>query len=432
MSADGTRSHDELIEAALRRRPSDERAYAEPLGAVVAGSVVQRVRPVVRSKGRTGGLAAVAIVVVLLALGVGFATVGLSSWPPAGPGGPTARPQLTGLIGCSGSQPGFSPDLIASALTSGVANAEKADSSPAAALRALLASDQSRTLPVSGWMVVSQSVNEVRYLSMSGVTFGWVFVDVQSGPPASGGIAAAGWRVNRWGTCDLYAVPPDGYGTATWIVDPAQPYVAGTTELHILFTELACYGANAVGHFEANVAYSATAVTVTAFGWHGVDPQPCTASPATFSIVLHLDRPLGSLALMDGGPWPAKTRASSGQAASTSTPGVEVTIPPGHVVSPGCSIVPAVGVADGCGALPSAAPSVAGSVGPTPAATFLTYLVVSGDNMSKIAAKLNVRLWELQQANPEVPPDGHIEVGQILRIPSPGQLSQPSAAPSPS
>jgi LysM repeat protein len=122
-----------------------------------------------------------------------------------------------------------------------------------------------------------------------------------------------------------------------------------------------------------------------------------------------------------GGP-AVGSEGTGGTAAPSGTPAL--------APSPGCSIVPAVTTVGGCGALPSAAPSVAGSVGPTPAATFLTYLVVSGDNMSKIAAKLNVRLWELQQANPEVPPDGHIEVGQILRIPSPGQISPPSAAPS--
>jgi len=101
-------------------------------------------------------------------------------------------------------------------------------------------------------------------------------------------------------------------------------------------------------------------------------------------------------------------------------------------VSPGCSIVPAVGSPDVCGVNPSAAPSVAVSGGPTPAASFLIYHMVSGDYMSTIARRFNLRHWELQQANPEVPPDGHIEVGQILRIPSPGQLSQPLAAPSPS
>jgi hypothetical protein len=197
------------IEAALRRRPSEERTYVEPLTALVAsaGAGVQRVRPVVRSRGRTGGLAAVAIVVVLLAAGIGLATAGLPNGPARGPAG------------------------------------------------------------------------------------------------------------------------------------------------------------------------------------------------------------------------------ASGQPNGTQTPAMEVTIPPGPVVSPACSIVPAAPTTQGCGGSPITAPTVASSAGPTPAATFLMYFVMSGDNMSKIAAKFNVKLWELQQANPEVPPDGHIEVGQLLRIPSPGQFSQSSVAP---
>jgi LysM repeat protein len=423
---------DQRIEAALRRRPSEERAYAEPLAALVAntGVGVQRLRPVMRSRGRTGGLAAVAMVVVLLAAGVGLAIVGLPNGRAGGPaevsGGGIA---LTGLIGCSGSQPGFSPDLIASAFTSGIANAEKADSSAAAALRALLASDQSRALPAANWLLVSESPNEVQYLAGSPYTFSWVYVDVQSGSPAGSAVGTGGWHAASWGICDLYAVPPDGYDTLTWTVDPAQPYVAGSTELHILSTEPACYGANAVGRFEANVAYGTTAVTVTAFGSHGVDPQPCTASPATFAVVLHLDRPLGGLALMDGGPWPAKTRESSGQAASTSTPGIEVTIPPGLEVSPGCSVVPAAPTIQGCGASPIAAPSVVSGAGPTPAATFMTYVVMPGDYMSKIAAKFALQLWELKLANPKVADLDHIVVGQILNIPSPGQLAPPSATP---
>ena len=119
----------------------------------------------------------------------------------------------------------------------------------------------------------------------------------------------------------------------------------------------------------------------------------------------------------------------SGQPNGTQTRGMEVTTPPGFEVSPGCSIVPSAPTAQGCGGSPIVAPTVASSAGPTPAATFLMYYVRSGDNMSTIAAKMNVKLRELQLANPEVPPDGHIEVGQLLRIPSPGQLSQPSVAP---
>jgi LysM repeat protein len=200
---------DERIEAGLRGRPSEERNYVEPLTALVAsaGAGVQRVRPVVRSRGRTGGLAAVAIVVVLLAAGIGLATVGLPNGTAIGP-------------------------------------------------------------------------------------------------------------------------------------------------------------------------------------------------------------PVGS-----------------GQPNGSKTPRIEVTIPSGPVVSPACSIVPAAPTTQGCGASPITAPSAASAGGPTPAATFLMYYVVSGDYMSKIAARFNLQLWELKLANPQVADLNHIVIGQLLRIPSPGQLSRPSVAP---
>ena len=425
---------DERVEAALRRQPSDERTYVEPLSSFVASEVagLQRVRPVVRPRVRPGAVAAIAMIIIVLAVGVGVATVGLSGRPAAGPSGPCAKPQLTWLIGCSGKSPGFSLDFIFSRdfMRSPAGEAETATSGPASALRALLASDASRTLPSSNWTLVYESTSQVQFLALSGITFNWVYVDVQSGSPTGSAIGTDGWHAVSWGNCELYAVPPAGYGIATWTVDPATPYVAGATELHVLVTEQACHGqAAADGRIDSYVAYSDTATTVTVFVRTLGGTQTCPGTAPT-PYVLHLDRPLGGLALMDGGPWPAMTRALSGQATSTSTPGMEVTTTPSPVPSPGCSIVPAVGVADGCGTLPIAAPSVAGSVGPTPAATFLTYLVRPGDNMSNIAPRFALRLWELQQANPEVPPDGHIEVGQILRIPSPGQLSPPSAAPS--
>jgi hypothetical protein len=101
---------DERIEAALRSRPSGEPTYAEPLAALVPGSGVQRVRPVIRSGARTGARAAIAILVVL-AVGVGAITVGLSSRPVGGPavgsegtGGtaaPSETPALVPSSGCS-------------------------------------------------------------------------------------------------------------------------------------------------------------------------------------------------------------------------------------------------------------------------------------------------------------------------------------------
>ena len=61
---------------------------------------------------------------------------------------------------------------------------------------------------------------------------------------------------------------------------------------------------------------------------------------------------------------------------------------------------------------------------------FLTYVVKSGDVAARIAARFNLQLWELELANPQIADLNHIVLGQILRIPRPGQVSQPSAAPS--
>jgi len=415
---------DERLEAALRRRPSDERTYDEPLVALAAREGVQRVRPIVGPKARPGSFAAVAMVLVLVVVGVGVATVGLSNGRAAQSGGTGNTVPLTGLIGCGGSQPGFSPDL----LLSGDAKAETADSGPAAALRALLASDSS--MPVSGWKIASESADRVQFLAVSGVTFGFVYADAQVGSPAASGIYADGWRVDRWGVCQLYAVPPAGYDISTWTVDPAHRYEAGATDLHILVTELACYGEDAVGTFESNVAYGNAAVTITAFVRHAGTPIACTAPPATFSVVLRLDRPLGELAIADGGPWPAKTMALNGQPAASITPGVEVTVPPIPVPSSGCSIVPVASASAGCGSTPTPVPAAVSTPEPTPAPTYRVYTVKHGDTVDNIAARFNLKRWELELANPQIFDINHIVVGETLNIPEPGRIPPPTPAPS--
>jgi LysM repeat protein len=105
---------------------------------------------------------------------------------------------------------------------------------------------------------------------------------------------------------------------------------------------------------------------------------------------------------------------------------------PASVPSSGCSIVPAPTAALGCGAMPSAASSAGPTshAGPTPAATFLVYVVMRGDYAGKIASQFNLQVWELEMANPQIADFNHIEVGWTLNIPNPGQMSRPSAAAS--
>jgi hypothetical protein len=102
---------DERIEAALRRRPADEREYDEPLAVLMRrDGGVQRVKPVTRSRVRTGALPAVAAIALVAALGAGAVAVGV--WRGAGQpsGGNSVDYQLTGKIACYGQGPGGTPN----------------------------------------------------------------------------------------------------------------------------------------------------------------------------------------------------------------------------------------------------------------------------------------------------------------------------------
>ena len=85
--------------------------------------------------------------------------------------------------------------------------------------------------------------------------------------------------------------------------------------------------------------------------------------------------------------------------------------------------------ASGGSALPaSVAPA---SSTPTPGASFLRYRVQSGDNLSSIASRFNLHLWEIELANPDITDFNHLIIGQILDIPPAGMLTLPPSTPKP-
>lgn len=238
MSADGTRSHDELIEAALRRQPSEERTYAEPLAALVAGEGVHRVRPVIRPRMRTGAQPALAAIIVVFVIGAAVA-VGFLRSPASQSGGGGDDLALTNRVACFGQGLGQAPD-------------------PAA-------------------------------VSTDG--------------------------------CPMMAVPPAGYGAATWTLDPTVPYSATATEIHLLVEEWECHSfQTAEGRIAQNVQYRDYAVIVTLAVRPPVgDVQTCPGTPPT-PYVLHIDQPVGARNLDDGGRWPAQTMARGGQPVVSPTP----------------------------------------------------------------------------------------------------------------
>jgi hypothetical protein len=308
-------THGEEIEAALRRRPSDERAYEEPLAALVTGVGVQRARPVTRPRMRTSGLRALASLGVVLILAGGLVRVGLPFAPVLFGGGGQTTVQPTGLIGCWGQAPGFSPQVLESAK----ADAETADTGPAAALRADLA--QEPDMPASGWVIVSESDSEVMFIAREATGTDYAEVNVQRGTSLSGAVGADGWQVAGSGGCQLMAVPPAGYGPATWGLDPSVPYSASATQVSVMVQELACdSGQSAEGRIAAHVDYSATAVTVTVFVRSLSGAQTCPLVLNTPPYVLHLDQPVGSRDLLDGGSWPPPTIATGGHVVVVPTP----------------------------------------------------------------------------------------------------------------
>lgn len=229
---------EERIEAALRRRPADERAYEEPLTALVRSDAgVQRVRPATRSRVRTGALPGLAAIAVVLALGAGALAAGVLRGPAATAGSHNDF-ELTGRVDCFGQAPGYTP---------------------------------------SQGMTSSDS-------------------------------------------CPLMAVPPTGYGAATWGLDPSVPYSPGASQLHVLVQEQSCNsGQDARGRVAQNVQYRDDAVVVTLAVRPRGGVQECPSNPSTPYVVL-LDQPVGSRALQDGDMWPAETLARGGKPVITPSP----------------------------------------------------------------------------------------------------------------
>jgi hypothetical protein len=274
--------------------------------------------------GGIGALLVLAGAIVLSGLPFGVRSQVGSGSDQTQPAESLGQVALTGLVGCWGDSPGFLPSV----LTSAPANAETADSAPAAALRALIAWDKSKMTPASGWMLVYESVSETMYLQGDTSTSQFFEVTLEAGSPGPNGVGADGWRFSTSGNCELMAVPPAGYGVATWALDPSVPYSADATDLHILVTELSCHGDTpADGRMKALVEYGDAGVVVTVFVVALQGAQTCPGTPAT-PYVVHLDRPSGGLSVSDGGPFPARTVLPARKSGPNSTPTADMSAQP--------------------------------------------------------------------------------------------------------
>jgi hypothetical protein len=308
---------DDQIESALRRRPSDEPTYIEPLTALGgARGEVQRVRVTPRAgtrMSRRSGLAGLAAVVALVA---GIAAIGprlQSSSTLVG-----AAPQQIQCRGWNDSN--FSPDLLA-----GPGSAESGTSEAAGALRQFVSSPYASGFPYHGWYRVEDTPNRLVFVArvQSGDAPDYVEVELNRGAPKGGQFTANGWSVGAYGSCTLRAVPPPGFVSALWGLDPAFPFTAEATELHILVDPEACTGGKliAADRIQVGVAYVGDKVIVTVAARPPDGAQTCQLTMGSSTpYVVKLDAPIGNRELQDGGPWPAVPIASGGHVFVPATP----------------------------------------------------------------------------------------------------------------
>jgi hypothetical protein len=244
------------------------------------------------------GLLAVLALLTVVACSTtpGEPTASPSGWPVV----PEALPDATSPSADAGVTCG-GPTFPASALNAPT-GAEQASGPEFDALRATLAATASEFPGADGWTwrVALNDATDAVFLAQTDAfgPGGWVAVELMAG--------SGGWQPGSIGQCNLRVVLLDGYGPATWALNPAFPApTAATTRLEILVWEVACSSAApTTGRMAAPVIeYGASTVTITL----GVRPltgaQTCPLGRGTPASV-HLSQPLGARKLLDGGTVP--------------------------------------------------------------------------------------------------------------------------------
>jgi hypothetical protein len=279
-----------------------------PVGAALPE--LQRVRARTRSGFWAGGLPLLVGVGLVVVLGVGLVASGAVRGSPAR--STTDGFALTGLVGCFGGAPGFSLDLV----PAGGPGVESETGARAAALKAFIALNPD--MPASGWKMVLKVGSTEMYLARA--VGGYVEVRLEPGNPDGGSTGSDAWHATGYGGCPLMALPPAGYGPASWSLDPANPYSAGAIDLHVLVMELGCHGGQtAAGRIAQNVHYLPEAVIVTLVVMARTGAQTCPRTPPT-PYVVHLTEPVGMRDLRDGGNVPSTQVAAAGHPFFTPTP----------------------------------------------------------------------------------------------------------------
>ncbi len=117
------------------------------------------------------------------------------------------------------------------------------------------------------------------------------------------------WEATGWGECRI-VTSAEGFGVATFILDPDNPVDPAATTLQLLATERACASGMTPNERQILpvVVETAEAVEVTVLVEEPGGPQSCPMSPPFF-VTVELGSPLGDRVIRDGAIHPAELRS---------------------------------------------------------------------------------------------------------------------------
>ncbi len=225
-------------------------------------------------------------------------TVSPPSSAAPSPSSTAAGPDLTGRLTCAG----YSEINVPANVLDQPPNAELGSSVQAQALHAFLTTPPQSGFPTQGWRVVSTASTRVDYLAPG--RDGWSFVSVEDIENQGG------WQASEYGRCDLRVALPQGFGFASWEIDPDHPTQPDATSLTLLATERACAsGKSMAGRLEAPIVlYAPDTVTIALVVRAEPGGQDCQGNSPE-PVLVDLSEPLGSRSLFDGSSYPAQRRS---------------------------------------------------------------------------------------------------------------------------
>ena len=194
------------------------------------------------------------------------------------------------VVSCTGGA-----EFTLAALDTAVSVAEYGDPQLIAELDAFLNGPEGRYWPQNDWYVLTEDDDHLTAISADG--HGAAFMTFE---PTRVGWSWAG--ASGYSRCRPRVVLPDGLGEVLWRLDPDfDPPTTESTEIHVLVTEQACVGGQAMGDrlLGPQVVETDSTVLLAFAAINLPGAQACPGNPST-PVMVTLPSPLGDRHIRDG------------------------------------------------------------------------------------------------------------------------------------